>query len=143
MNMSDCIFCKIIKGELPSSNVYEDESVIAFLDHSPVNPGHALVVSKEHHPDLVSTPPQVISKLIEAAQTIAPAVLAATDSQGFNLNLNNGSAAGQVVNHIHFHIVPRHPNDGLKLWPGQPYQAGEIEELADKIRNNISIIRIN
>lgn len=133
----DCIFCKIIKGELPSVKVYEEEKVLAFLDISPVNPGHTLVVPKEHFENILDTPEEVLSDLIKAVKKVAPAVLKGTGTTAFNLGVNNGSAAGQVVQHIHFHIMPRYQGDGYKLWGSKPYGAGEMEEMGERIRGFI------
>jgi histidine triad (HIT) family protein len=131
--MEECIFCKIIKGEIPCSKVYEDDKVIAFLDIGPVNKGHALVVPKEHHKDLLDTPNELLADTIKAVKKIAKAVLKATGTEGFNIGVNNGKIAGQVVMHLHFHIMPRLENDGLKLWPQGKYSEGEIDEIARKI----------
>lgn len=135
--MNDCIFCKIIKGELPSVKVYEDEKILAFLDISPVNPGHTLVVPKEHFENILDTPEGVLSDLIKAVKKIAPAVMKGTNTSAFNLGVNNGSEAGQVVQHTHFHIMPRWQGDGYKLWGSKPYGAGEMEEAGRKIRENL------
>ena len=82
--MSDCIFCKIIKGELPCAKVYEDAKVVAFLDIKPVNPGHVMVVPKEHHETILDTPEDILAAIILAVKKIAPAVLKAVGSEGFN-----------------------------------------------------------
>ncbi len=135
--MSDCIFCKIINGELPSSKVYEDEHVVAFLDIHPTRPGHTLVVPKIHCDDLLGCDTEVASAMMRVAQKVAPAVVQATGAQGFNLGVNNGAASGQVIFHLHMHIVPRVSDDGLRLWPAGEYQEGEKESIAERIRNSI------
>ncbi|MDO8668768.1 MAG: HIT family protein [Candidatus Buchananbacteria bacterium] len=135
--MDDCIFCKIIKGEIPSYKVYENGDVLAFLDITPVNSGHTLVISKNHYDNLIDLPEEEAGKLINVIKKITPAIVKATEADGFNLNLNNGSAAGQVINHVHFHIVPRKNNDGYKLWPGHVYPAGEAEIVLEKIKSNL------
>ena len=136
--MSDCIFCKIIAGDIPSYKVYENDKVLAFLDITPVNPGHTLVVSKEHYENLNDLPEELVSKIIQAIKKIAPAVVKAVGADGFNLNLNNGPAAGQIVNHVHFHIVPRKIGDGYELWSGKEYGEGEAQIILDKIKNNLN-----
>ncbi|MBI1961729.1 MAG: HIT family protein, partial [Parcubacteria group bacterium] len=114
--MQDCVFCKIVSGDIPSHKVYEDESVLAFLDINPVNPGHTLVIPKAHHKDLLDIPLELGAKVMNAIQKIAPAVLAGVGADSFNLGVNNGSGAGQIVFHAHFHIMPRFAGDGHQLW---------------------------
>ncbi|MDP3995219.1 MAG: HIT family protein [bacterium] len=135
--MQDCIFCKIVAGEIPSHKVYEDDEVLAFLDINPVNPGHTLVIPKEHYKDLLDTPPELASKLIQAVRDIAPAILKAVGADSFNLGLNNGATAGQVVFHTHLHIMPRFPNDGHKLWHGTSADQEELKKIADDIKKYI------
>ncbi len=133
--MEECIFCKIINGEIPSSKVYEDNKVIAFLDTAPVNKGHTLVLPKEHHKDILDTPAETLTELMKVSKKVAKAVMKATGAEGFNLGVNNGKIAGQLVMHLHFHIMPRFENDGLKLWPGKEYEGNERDEIAEKIRS--------
>jgi histidine triad (HIT) family protein len=135
--MTDCLFCKIIAKEIPSHGVYEDDHVYAFLDIKPVNPGHTLVVPKKHSEEFLSADEEVLKKLIVAMQKVAKGVVMAMRAPGFNLEQNNGAVAGQVVPHLHFHIVPRSPDDGLKHWPGKPYMQGKDAEVAEKIRKSI------
>jgi len=133
--MENCIFCKIIKGEIPCYKIYEDENFLSFLDISPVNIGHTLIIPKNHYVDLLELPIEEAQKLIAVIKKIAPAVLTAVEATAFNLNLNNGKIAGQEVNHVHFHLIPRFENDGRELWHGQPYQEGEAQIIAEKIKN--------
>ncbi|MDD5043069.1 MAG: HIT family protein [Patescibacteria group bacterium] len=135
--MNDCIFCNIIKGEIPSAKVYEDDEIFAFLDINPVNPGHTLVIPKEHYDDFSLTPNELLSKMMPVIDKISKAIMNGLGAQGFNLELNNGRVAGQIVPHAHFHIVPRFPDDGLHLWPGKPYAEGEMQKTAEKIKNNL------
>lgn len=132
--MAECLFCKIIAKGIPSRGVYEDDSVYAFLDIKPVNPGHVLVVPKTHSDGFLDADPEVLKGLILATQRVARAVASALGTDGFNLEENNGAIAGQVVPHLHFHVVPRRPDDGLKHWPGTAYETGKDEEIAAKIR---------
>lgn len=132
--MSDCVFCKIVAGEIPSHEVYEDKDYLAFLDISPVNPGHALVIPKAHYADLLSTPDEVLSGFVVVVKKVAAAVVKGLGMEGFNLSVNNGRVAGQVVEHVHFHVIPRLPNDGQQIWHGKPYAEGEAAEVAEKIR---------
>ncbi len=133
----DCIFCKIIAGEIPAVKIYEDESVLAFLDITPVNLGHTLVIPKQHFANLLELPDDLLCLLAQAVKKIAPAVMAGVSAQGFNLGLNNGSVAGQLVGHFHWHIMPRFEADGYKLWHGKQYEAGQADEVAEKIKENL------
>jgi histidine triad (HIT) family protein len=135
--MDNCIFCKIISGKIPSHKVYEDDKILAFLDVSPVNPGHTLVITKEHHKDLLSLPTDLTSELILTVKKIAPAVVSGSGATGFNLHLNNGPVSGQVIDHVHFHIIPRYGDDGYHLWSGGLYQDGQAEDILTKIKKNI------
>lgn len=136
--MSDCLFCKIVSGEIPSHKVYEDDKFLAFLDINPVNLGHTLVIPKDHYETLFDTPDGVLSEILPIAKKIARVVMEVTGAGGFNLNQNNYSVAGQVVDHLHFHIVPRFEDDGLELWPGEQYEDdNKAEELAKKISQNL------
>jgi histidine triad (HIT) family protein len=132
--MDDCIFCKIIKGEVPSEKVYEDEYVIAFLDIAPVNKGHTLVVSTHHHETLFDIPDEHLEKLATTLKRVATAVKEAVNAGGISIGMSNYKAAGQVVPHAHFHVMPRYERDGLKLWPQGRYEQGEMKEYGEKIR---------
>lgn len=130
----NCLFCKIIAKQIPVDIIYEDEKVVAFLDINPVNPGHLLVVPKVHSENIAVAADEDLIALTLAVKKLAPAICAATACDGWNLEVNNGNAAGQVIDHTHWHIVPRHKDDGLKHWPGHPYAEGEAAKIADKIR---------
>ncbi len=114
--MPDCIFCMIVKGELPCYKIYEDDAVISFLDIFPIHPGHALVVPKRHSADIFDTDESTMKQMIAVAKKIAPAVMKAARADAINLGMNNGEAAGQEVPHAHLHIIPRYKEDGLKTW---------------------------
>jgi len=135
MSDPECVFCKIVAGELPSERLYEDEAVVAFLDIAPISPGHTLVVPKSHCRDLLEAPPEVVGAVVRAAQKVAPAVLRATGAEGFNFFQFNGSCAGQVVMHLHFHIIPRRPGDGVAFgWVQGKYGEGEMAALGARVR---------
>jgi len=136
--MEDCLFCKIIAGQIPCQKVYEDESVFSFLDINPVNPGHALVVLKNHSADLLTTPPADLMKIISVIPKIAKAITESLDYPAFNLGVNNGPVAGQIIPHLHFHIMPRREGDGHKLFPGKPYADGEMSAVAEKIKQKLN-----
>jgi len=135
--MDDCIFCKIIKGEMKSYKVYEDDKVFAFLDIMPINKGHVLVVPKKHYKNILDAPAEVLCQIIFVVKKIAPAILESVGADGFNLGINNGGIAGQVVDHLHIHLMPRFPNDGHKLWHGGSYREGEAEKVCREIVKNI------
>ena len=132
----DCIFCKIIKGDVPCTRLYEDADVLAFMDISPVVKGHALVIPKAHHNPLMDTPPEVLQKLITVVQRIARAQIKGLQADGINVSQANGSVAGQVVPHIHFHVIPRFTSDGYHgNWIPRQYESPqELQMTADRIR---------
>jgi len=131
--MTDCIFCKIIKGEMPCYKVYEDEDFLVFLDIMPVNKGHTLVISKQHYETIIDTPDELLEKMINIMKKVTKALK--QDCDGVNIAQNNFKASGQLVPHIHFHIIPRFESDGLKSWPQGKYDENEIEQYRLKIEN--------
>ncbi|MFH1890579.1 MAG: HIT family protein [Candidatus Kuenenbacteria bacterium] len=133
-----CIFCKIIAGEIPADKVYEDHKILAFLDISPVNKGHVLIIPKEHYENLMATPDELVKDLWAMAKKIAKAVQEATGADGINFGSNNGKAAGQIVFHTHIHVIPRFKDDGLIGWPNKKYEEGEQAEMAGKVRNQLT-----
>ena len=133
--MDDCIFCKIVKGEIPSSRVYEDDSDLSFPDIAPANKGHTLAIPKQHYETLADIPDEELKELITATKKIAIAVKKATGAHGYNVFTNNHKAAGQIVPHLHFHIVPRFEDDGIEFdWPQRKYDEGEMEEFLERIK---------
>ena len=131
-----CTFCKIVSGEFPSNTIYQDEHTFAFIDIRPINLGHTLLVSKDHYENIFDVPDTVLSHLGKTLKTISTAVKVATGAEGMNIGMNNERAAGQIINHIHFHIIPRFSGDGLQPWPGKLYSEGELKEIAEKIRES-------
>jgi len=137
--MDDCIFCKIIKGEIPSTKIYEDEHSFAFLDIHPNTHGHTLVIPKEHHKNILDIPPEVLSNLYLAVKKVSEAVFQGTEASGLNINMNNEKPAGQLIFHAHVHIIPRFLQDGLQVWTRDtPYKEGEMEKVAEKIKKALS-----
>lgn len=132
--MNDCIFCKIISGEIPSHKVYEDEWSLAFLDISPSSVGHTLVIPKDHFENIYTLPDETLARLALSAKKVAVAVKNATLCDGINLIMNNEKNAGQIIFHAHIHIIPRKENDGLKLFPHGSSTNEELSELAKKIK---------
>ena len=131
----ECIFCKIVAGEISCFKLYEDGLTLAFMDINPFNEGHALAIPKAHHKDLYSADPDAVSAAMKTAQKVARAVNAAFAPDGLNIVQANGPAAGQSVFHIHFHIFPRGAEDGAAMnWGLNPGNMEEVERNADKIR---------
>lgn len=135
--MSDTIFTKIINRQIPADIIYEDDSVIAFLDIKPRNPGHTLVIPKNPSATFVETPVNDLANCISICQKIAKSLLKIDGVKGININCNNGEAAGQVIFHTHFHVIPRYENDGHKLWDGNDYKENEAGLIAKQIQNNL------
>lgn len=135
--MDFCLFCKIAAHEIPATILYEDEHTIAFLDINPVKSGHTLVVPKVHGQDFRESQVQDLTQVLEVAKKIAPAILKTVGAQGFNFSSNVGTAAGQVIFHTHFHLIPRHDGDGLVNWPHEGARAEELTELGNKIRESL------
>lgn len=138
MGADDCIFCKMAAGQIPVTKIYEDDFVLSFLDIGPISDGHTLVIPKQHFEKLHQCPPEVLSRVGSCLGKIAEAVSAAMKSDGYNLLCNNGRAAGQLVDHLHFHIIPRNDGDGVfNRWPAYEYENGKIEAIAEQIRKNL------
>ncbi len=131
--MDDCLFCKIIKREIPSSKLYETENVLAFLDIAPVHKGHALVVPKKHCMNILNIDENDLAEVAKAVKKVALAVKKATNADAITVTSNNEKAAGQVVMHYHIHIIPRFKDDGLELWPQGKYEENEMDEYKKKI----------
>ncbi len=111
----DCIFCKIIKGEIPSFTVYEDDTFKVILDRFPTAPGHALIIPKEHAADMFELPEETAAKLYPLAQKLGAKIKAAVGAEGMNIVQNNGEVAGQSVHHFHLHMIPRKAGDNIVL----------------------------
>ncbi len=140
--MSDCIFCKIINGEIPGAKVYENDDVLAFLDISQVTKGHTLVIPKVHKKDLYELTPEIASKVFEVVPKIANAIKQQFNPVGLNLLNNNGEEAGQSVFHYHVHIIPRYgKGDGFgAVWKSHAdqYSSEELKSISAKISQAIS-----
>lgn len=129
-----CIFCKIVKKEIPAEILYEDAHYLCFLNIQPIAPGHALVIPKAHARDILETSPQDRAGLLDVVAKVAPGILKGVHAQGFNIGINTGKPAGQVVFHTHIHIIPRMDEDGLKDWRSHAAQAKDLHLLRDKIK---------
>ncbi len=132
--MIDCIFCKIIKGEIPAEKIYEDDKVFAFLDLKPVSRGHALIIPKVHAADIVEASDEIAADVINQTKRIAPIIQKIVNAEGFTISSNRGEAAGQSVFHLHFHIIPRYRKDGLKPWPHHETESKTRAQLAEEIK---------
>lgn len=128
---SECVFCKIVSVDIPASVVYEDDAVICFLDINPLAPGHLLVVTREHFARLTDVPGNVSSKIGSMLPAAGKALLEVTGASGFNVLNNEGTVAGQLVQHVHFHLIPRFEGDGLGYrWAAGSYEEGKAAQLA-------------
>jgi histidine triad (HIT) family protein len=134
MSDTETVFSKIIRKEIPAEVVYEDENVLAFLDISPNNPGHTLVIPKTPTRNLLTIDARSWATVMEAVRMLAPKIKEAVGAEGINIIMNNEPAAGQIVFHAHVHIIPRFSNDGYKHWPGGEYGEGEMAQVGEKIR---------
>jgi len=131
----NCIFCKIVKGEIPSFKLYEDAETLAFMDINPVHDGHCLVIPKAHSATVFEIAPEDFAAAARTTAKLARAVKAAIPCDGFNLMQSNGEGAGQSVGHLHLHIVPRKSGDGLLFnWEPKPGERDRIAAIAERIR---------
>ena len=136
--MEDCIFCKIANGKIPAAKVYEDSKVMGFLDIMPANKGHCLVVPKAHAQNLMDMADEDLIAAMKAVKKVSKALSLAFGNASFNLVINNGSEAGQVVNHAHIHLIPRFQKDRLRLkWSHLKYEDNEMKDYAEKIKKFI------
>ena len=133
----DTIFMKIIRREIPADIVYEDDDTIAFLDVAPAAPGHTLVVPKKLIRNIFDADDATLAAVMRTVRKIAPAVRDAVGAQGVHINSNHEEAAGQIVFHLHFHIIPRHSRSKFAFWPQKKYPPGEAVAIAEKIRAKI------
>jgi len=137
--MQDCIFCKIVRGEIPSTKVYENDSVLCFLDVAPAVRGHSLVIPREHVENILEIPEDMAAHLHEVIRRVGRGIIQGLKADGFNVGMNNFQAAGQVVMHAHWHLIPRFHGDGLQLWPQYKYDSNEeMQDFARKISSALS-----
>jgi histidine triad (HIT) family protein len=135
---TDCVFCKIVDGDVPSMRVYEDERTLAIMDINPVNSGHCLVIIKAHAPTLWDADPADLQAAILAVQKVAVALKAAVKPDGLNMLQANGPAAFQSVPHYHLHLIPRWHNDGKGFdWSLVPGDRGQIQAIGQRLREAI------
>ena len=132
--MENCLFCKIIKGEIPSYKVYEDEKTFAFLDIDPSARGHCLVIPKKHAKDMFDVKKEDLEAVILTVRKLAKSLKINLSANGINVLQANQEAAGQSVFHIHFHIIPRYHNDGIHLFPEAKYKKKDFEKTLNQIK---------
>lgn len=140
-----CIFCKIVEGSVPSYKVYEDEHTLAFLDIAPVVDGHVLLITKRHEQFVEDLPPEIYNALFDSLKRLVKPIQAAFDAPASNIAINNGPNAGQLIPHVHIHIIPRPKKGGMSLFNGaarlKPRSKEYFEEVAEKIRKEIKTSR--
>lgn len=137
MTDTECVFCKVITGELPSHKVYEDESILAILDISPLNPGHTLFIPKRHTTNIAEMSAEEVGMLYATARRLAPGMMKSVGAESFNLSTNVGRAAGQVVFHTHVHLIPRYPADGYEPWMRNDKYHQDLGSVAEKMREQM------
>lgn len=132
---SDCIFCKIANGKIPSSTIYEDEMFRVILDLSPATKGHALILPKKHMANIFEMDEETAEKIFVLASRISKAMKEALNCDGLNIIQNNGEIAGQTVFHFHMHIIPRYNDDGQHInWVPGASEAAERDAIAQQIK---------
>ena len=135
---SDCIFCKIVAGEIPCTKVLEDDVSLGFMDIGPVAESHVLLIPKPHYETVDELPPDLAAGTLKHLPNLVRAIRAATGCEGLNILQNNGAIAGQLVPHVHFHLIPRDMGGKFQFnWPAGKYPEGKMEQLAEKIRQNL------
>jgi len=139
----DCIFCRIIRDEIPSQKLYEDQHTVAILDINPVSPGHTLILTKQHYETTLDTPVEVLTAVAKASYPVIKAVITGMKAEGYNINISNHKCAGQDIPHLHWHIIPRHSNDNIHFpffhCSPRTYPKGEMEKIAEAIRKHILV----
>ena len=133
--MSDCIFCKIAGGDIPSATLYEDDDFRVILDLGPATKGHALILPKHHYANLYEIPEEMAAKAMVLAKRMAAAMTETLGCDGFNIVQNNGEVAGQTVFHFHMHLIPRYKGgDEMILWKANHFSDEEMDALAEKLK---------
>lgn len=133
-----CIFCKIVQGQIPSTRVLETEHAVALLDIHPVNPGHVLIVTRAHHAHLADLPESIAAHAASLLPRLCRVIRAATGADGLNVIVNNGRAAGQTIDHVHWHIIPRFDDDSVNWpWPQGQYVGDELARMQARITGEL------
>lgn len=137
MRDSECIFCKIIEGEIPSNTIYEDEEFKVILDLAPAAKGHALILPKEHYADIYEIDEEVAGRVMKLAKKLAIHMTKVLGCDGFNILQNNREVAGQTVFHFHVHLIPRYKdakNSDILVWSHETFSAEEMAEIRDALK---------
>ena len=138
MKKQDCIFCRIISGEIPSTTIYENSKFKVIMDIAPANKGHVLILPKEHYDNIYDIDTATAGELFELAVMTARALKSVLDCDGMNILQHNGTVAGQTVFHFHMHIIPRYEGDTVNIgWKELSYEDGEMEQLREAIRKEM------
>lgn len=136
--MTECVFCKIISGAIPSEKVFEDDHSVAFLDINPIAPGHTLLLCKPHHETIAEIPADLLRVVAANIKVVSSGVVRATGCDGFNVLQNNHACAGQAIPHLHFHIIPRKTGDTIRFnWQPRKYGPGEIQKMGSAVRDGL------
>ncbi len=140
MTEESCVFCKIVAGEIPATVVWDSPWAVAFLDINPAAPGHVLLVLKQHYSQLADVPGSLLAAALTELPRLAAAVVEATGAAGLNVLQNNGRVAGQVIPHVHFHLIPRNEGDQVTMsWQQGSYEnAEQMEQVAERIRQRLA-----
>mgnify|MGYP002539409704 CR=1 FL=1 len=135
MRQADCIFCKIIAGEIPSNTIYEDDIFKVILDASPASKGHALILPKEHYADIYDIDEEIAGKVMKTAKKLATKMTVALNCDGFNLLQNNGETAGQTMFHFHMHLIPRYKDadNNMLKFTSVSFSDEEMDAIRDQI----------
>lgn len=136
----NCIFCRIIRKDIPNAIIYENDKFLAFMDKYPINHGHTLIVPKEHYGNILEMPAEIVGEMYSLIPKLAKAITSVIESDGFNINQNNGKSANQIVPHVHVHIVPRYSAEKVKgQWPTRKIaKMQELQDLARKITESLA-----
>lgn len=137
MRETECIFCKIIAGEIPSNTIYEDEEFKVILDLAPAAKGHALILPKEHYADLYEIDEELAGKAMKLAKKLALHMTEVLGCDGFNVLQNNHEVAGQTVFHFHMHLIPRYKaakNNEILVWSHETFSEEEMAEIRDSLK---------
>ena len=132
--MSECIFCKIVEGEIPSYRVYEDENFLAFLDITPSTDGHTIIIPKKHYETAYDLPEELLKEILVVSRKIALMLRKKLGSEGFNILNSNYSVAQQEVPHVHFHVIPRYSKDNFKMIFENLVKDSNLEDVYKKIK---------
>ncbi len=141
--MSDCVFCKMVNGEIKPEVIFENENIFVFLDIEPagVTEGHTLVIPKKHYETILDCPEEVLKEIIEIIKKISKPLMESVEATGLNIIQNNYKSAGQAVNHIHFHLIPRLEGDGIYFQENRHKpKEHELKQAADLIREKLNTL---